>query len=250
MVYTVKQLADLAGISPRTLHYYDEIELLKPSSYGDNRYRYYDDEAMLRLQQILFYREMGLSLQQIQEVLDQPDFDVLNALQAHKVALSNQVERLSRLINTVDKTINYLNGGIEMSRKEIFAGFSEEQQEQYAEQAIQRWDPQRVDESMKLWKSYSPVKQKAIIAEGGEIYNEIFENMEKGLAADNSEVQAGVAKWHQHLRYFYEPTIEILRGLGQMYVDSPDFRATFEKFSPEFPEFLCEAIQVYCERKE
>ena len=250
MVYTVKQLADLAGISPRTLHYYDEIELLKPSAYGENRYRYYDDQAMLRLQQILFYREMGISLQQIQELLEQPDFDVLKALQAHKTALGKQVERLMRLINTVDKTIIYLNGGIEMSKKEIFAGFSEEQQEQYAEEARQMWDPQLVDESMKLWKSYSPEKQKAIIAEGGEIYTEIFDKIEKGLAADDSEVQAGVAKWHQNMRYFYEPTTEILRGLGQMYVESPDFRATFEKFSPEFPEFLCKAIQFYCEGKE
>jgi len=249
-MYTVKQLADLAGISPRTLHYYDEIELLKPSSYGDNRYRYYDDEAMLRLQQILFYREMGLSLGQIQELLDQPDFDVLEALLAHKTALGKQVERLNRLINTVDKTITYLNGGIEMSKKEIFAGFSEELQEQYAEEARQRWDPQLVDESMKRWKSYSPEKQKAIIAEGGEIYTEIFENMEEGLKTDDPEIQAGVAKWHQNMRYFYEPTIDILSGLGQAYRDSPDFRATFEKFSPEFPEFLCEAIQVYCEGKE
>ncbi len=249
MVYTVKQLADLAGISPRTLHYYDEIELLKPSSYGENRYRYYDDQAMLRLQQILFYREMGLSLQQIQDLLDQPDFDVLEALQAHKAALGNRVERLNRLINTVDKTINYLIGGIEMSKKDIFAGFTEEQQEQYAEEARQLWDPTIVDESMNLWKSYSPEKQKAIIAEGGEIYTGIFENMEQGLAADDPEVQAGVAKWHQNMRYFYEPTWEILRGLGQMYKDNPDFRATFEKFSAEFPEYLSEAIQIYCEGK-
>ena len=249
-MYTVKQLADLAGISPRTLHYYDEIELLKPSSHGENRYRYYDDQAMLRLQQILFYREMGLSLQQIQELLDQPDFDVLEALQAHKVALGQQVERLNRLINTVDKTINYLIGGIEMSKKDIFAGFSEEQQEKYAQEARQRWDPQLVDESMQRWKSYSPEKQKAIIAESGEIYTEIFENMQNGLAADDPEVQADVAKWHQNMRYFYEPTIAILRGLGQAYRDSPDFRATFEKFSAQFPEFLCEAIEVYCEGKE
>ncbi len=248
--YTVKQLADLAGISPRTLHYYDEIKLLKPSSYGENRYRYYDDEAMLRLQQILFYREMGLSLQKIQELLDQPDFDVLDALRAHKTALRAQVERLNRLISTVDKTINYLNGGIEMNKQDIFAGFSEEQQEIYAEEARRRWGPVLVDESMKHWKSYSPEKQKAIIAEGSEIYTEIFENMEKGLAADTPEVQAGVARWHQNLRYFYKPTWAILRGLGQLYRDSPDFRATFEKFSPEFPEFLCEAIQFYCEGKE
>jgi DNA-binding transcriptional MerR regulator len=91
MEYTVKQLADLAGISRRTLHYYDEIGLLKPSMQGQNKYRYYTDQAVLRLQQILFYREMGLRLSDIRDVLDQPDFDVLQSLQSHKQALQTRV---------------------------------------------------------------------------------------------------------------------------------------------------------------
>ena len=132
-----------------------------------------------------------------------------------------------------------------MSKRQIFEGFTEEQAEEYAEQARQRWDPQQVDESMRRWKSYSDEKKEQIKAEGEAAYQEIFDNMDKGH--DSPEVQAGVAKWHQNLRYFYEPTVEVLRGLGQMYVDSPDFRPTFEKFSPAFPEFLCEAIQFYCE---
>jgi len=241
MVYTVKQLADLADISPRTLHYYDEIKLLKPSSYGENRYRYYDDEAMLRLQQILFYREMGLNLQKIQKLLDQPDFDVINALQSHKVTLGKQVKRLNRLISTVDKTINHLTGGTEMSKKEIFEGFSEEQQEKYAEEARQCWDPQLVDESMNRWKSYSEEKKQAIMEEGQAIYQGIFDTMVSDYSSP--EIQSLVAQWHQNMRNFYEPSIPMLRGLGQMYVNSPDCRATFENFSPEFPEFLCAAIQ-------
>ena len=132
-----------------------------------------------------------------------------------------------------------------MSKKQIFEGFSEEQVEEYAEEARQRWDPKLVNESMMLWKSYSEEKKKAIGAEGEANYWEIFDNRDKGY--NSPEVQAGVAKWHQHLRYFYEPTIEILSGLGYGYRDDPDFRATFEKFSPEFPDFLCEAIQFYCE---
>lgn len=248
MVYTVKQLADLAGVSPRTLHYYDEIELLKPASHGENRYRYYDEKAMLRLQQILFYREMGLSLKEIKAVLEQPDFNVMSALQAHRATLQKRVERLERLISTVDKTINHLTGGTKMKSEEIFAGFSEEQQEEYAEQARQRWDPKVVDASMKRWKNYSKEKQQQILQEGRDIYQGIFDRMDQGN--DSKEVQELVGQWHQNMRYFYEPTIEVLSGLGQMYVDSPDFRATFEKFSPEFPEFLNQAIQLYCEGKE
>jgi DNA-binding transcriptional MerR regulator len=248
MDYTVKQLADLAGISRRTLHHYDEIGLLKPSTQGRNRYRYYNDEALLSLQQILFYRELGLSLSEIKEILSQPNFDVLGSLEAHRGELQKRVARLNRLIEMVDKTILHLNGGIAMSKEEIFTGFTEEEAEAYAEEARQRWDPKMVDESMRLWKSYSDEKKKAIIAEGGANYQEIFDNMDKGH--DSPEVQAGVAKWHQHMRYFYEPTIEILSGLGYGYRDDPQFRATFEKFSPMFPEFLCDAIQHYCQRKE
>ena len=135
-----------------------------------------------------------------------------------------------------------------MRSDEIFAGFSEEQQEEYAEQARQLWDPELVDQSMKRWNNYSEEKKQAILAEGREIYQGIFDNMAQGH--DSPVVQDWVAKWHQNMRYFYEPTISVLRGLGQMYVDSPDFRANFEKFSPEFPEFLNEAIQFYCEGKE
>ena len=245
--YTIKQLADLAGVSRRTLHHYDEIGLLKPSEKGPNRYRYYDDDAALRLQQILFYRELGLSLGEIKEILSQPDFDVLGSLGEHRDELQKRVTRLNRLISTVDKTILHLNGGITMSEKQIFEGFTEEQVEEYAEQARQRWDPKLVDQSMMLWKSYSDEKKKAIIAEGGAIYQKIFNNLDKGH--DSPEVQEGISKWHQNLRYFYEPTYAILSGLGYGYRDDPSFRTTFEEFSPEFPEFLCNAIQFYCEGK-
>ncbi len=247
MKYTVKQLADLAGISRRTLHHYDAIGLLRPTTQGRNRYRYYDDQAVLRLQQILFYRELGLSLEEIKAILSQPDFDVLRALEAHRVELKKRAARLERLIETVDKTILHLNGGIPMSKKEIFEGFSEEQVQAYAEEARRRWDPALVDHSMKLWKSYSEEQKKAILAEGSANYQYIFDHMDRGF--DSPEVQAGVTRWHQHMRYFYEPSIEILSGLGYGYRDDPDFRATFEKFSPEFPEFLCQAIQFYCKGK-
>lgn len=250
MVYTVKQLADLAGVSPRTLHYYDEINLLHPTSHGENRYRYYDEEVLLRLQQILFYREMGLSLKEIKDMFEQPDFDVVQVLWSHRETLQQRVARLQRLIGTVDKTINHLSGGVQMKSEEFFAGFSEEQQEEYTEQARQLWNPELVDQSVNRWKSYSKEKQQEILAEGRDIYRGIFDNMNQGQSHDSPEVQELAAQWHQNMHYFYEPTIEVLRGLGQMYVDSPDFRATFEKFSPEFPEYLRDTILVYCESKQ
>jgi len=247
--YTIKQLADLAGVSRRTLHHYDEIDLLKPSEKGANRYRYYDDQAALRLQQILFYRELGLSLAEIQQILDRSGFDLLNALQAHKIELHKRVARLNRLIETVDKTILHVQGEKKMSDHEIFAAFTEEQQEEYAQQARQRWDPKVVDQSMKLWKSYSPEKKQQIMDEGQAIYVDILAHMQAGEAPDSPEVQECLVRWHQHMRYFYEPGWGVLRGLGEMYASSPDFRATFEKMHPDLPDFLNQAVQVYTQGK-
>jgi DNA-binding transcriptional MerR regulator len=129
-MYTVKQLADLAEVSGRTLHYYDEIGLLKPSAVGANNYRYYDDDALFRLQQILFFREMGLELQQIKAILDDPGFDRVTALQTHRQQLQTKIERLQTLIQTVDSTIMHLMGEVNMSKKKIFQGFSTEKQKQ------------------------------------------------------------------------------------------------------------------------
>ena len=243
--YTVKQLSDLAGVSRRTLHHYDEIGLLKPAGHGENRYRYYDDAGLLRLQQILFYRELGLSLAEIQDILDQAEFDVLQALQTHKRALQERIMRLNRLIVTVDKTILHVKGEKKMNDNEIFGGFSEAQQEEYAQQARQRWDPEKVDQSMKLWKSYSPEKKQQVLAEGQAIYQDILGLMQDGKSPGSAEVQACLVRWHAHIRYFYEPNWATLRGLGQMYASSPEFRANFEKMHPDLPDFLNEAIQVY-----
>ena len=148
-MFTVKQLSKLAGVTPRTLHHYDDIGLLKPSRVGDNGYRYYGEEALLRLQQILFYRELDIRLDDIKKIIGRRDFDVLSALQSHKDALNKQVARLNLLINTVDNTINHLKGNNIMSEKAYFEGFSEEEQEKYALEAEQMYDPETVRESLR-----------------------------------------------------------------------------------------------------
>ena len=169
-MYTVKQLSTLAGITPRTLHHYDQIDLLKPESVGENGYRYYGEKSLLRLQQILFYRELGFSLESVREVLSRPEFQVVDALEEHRESLWGQMRRLERLIRTVDKTIQHLKGEIPMSPEGLFEGFSEEQQDEYAKQAEQMYDPETVRESNRKWKSYSAEKQQAILDEGGQVY--------------------------------------------------------------------------------
>jgi DNA-binding transcriptional MerR regulator len=130
MRYTVKQLASLAGVTNRTLHYYDHIGLLQPGAHGYNGYRYYGDEALLRLQQILFYRELGFSLEQIKGILEDPNFDLLQALQAHRLALLERIQQSNRLIETVDRTIKHIKGEIIMSKKDFYSGFDEEKQKE------------------------------------------------------------------------------------------------------------------------
>ncbi len=247
-MYTVKQLADLAGISVRTLHYYDTIGLFKPSVVGGNGYRYYDDAAVIRLQQVLFFRELGFSLDAITTILDQTDFDVLDALHTHRAALRDKVKRLNDLIRTIDSTILHLTGEMTMSDQQLFAGFTPDEEQRYAQEARERWGAEEVDASYKRWNSYTQHKKDQILAEGGAIYAELVSHMGEG--ATSPAVQDLIARWHQHMRYFYEPSVERLRGLGQLYVDHPDFAANFRAMHPDLPEFMRDVITVYCDRLE
>jgi len=245
-VYTVKQLSDLAGISPRTLHYYDEIGLLKPATHGDNGYRYYGEDCLPRLQQILFFKELDFSLEEIQAILAQPNFDVVQALQVHRQALLERVERLNRLIQTIDKTTLHLKGQKTMKKKEYFEGFSEEKQKEYEKEIRQKYG-EKAFEGVTDWNSYTPEQKKRIIAESDAIYTDIAAVMDRGYASP--EVQQIIARWHQHLRYFYEPSTERLLGLGQMYTEHPEFVAKFRAIHPDLPEFLNQAIQFYCKER-
>jgi MerR family transcriptional regulator, thiopeptide resistance regulator len=242
-MFTVKQLSKLAGVTPRTLHHYDEIGLLKPSRVGDNGYRYYGEESVLRLQQILFYRELGIPLEDIKKIMGRRDFDVLGALRTHKEALQKQVTRLNRLINTVDNTINHLKGNMTMSDKAYFEGFSEEEQEKYAAEAEQLYDAESVRESNRKWKAYSAAKKEAIMAEGKAIYTDMIAAMPKGAASN--DVQAIVERWRKHMDYFWTPKLEQLSALANGYNDEPRFKANFDKMHPQLAEFMREAVNVY-----
>ena len=242
-MFTVKQLSKLAGVTPRTLRHYDAIGLLKPSRIGDNGYRYYGEESLLRLQQILFYRELDMPLDEIKQIMGRRDFDVLGALQSHRQALREQVARLNRLIQTVDNTIDHLKGNQTMSDKAYFEGFSEEQQEKYALEAEGLYDPETVRESNRKWKAYPAARKETILAEGRTIYTDMIAAMPKG--PESSEAQAIVERWRRHIEYFWTPNEEQLPGLAQSYVDDPRFRANFDKMHSELAVFMYKAVKVY-----
>ena len=247
-MFTVKQLSKLAGVTPRTLHYYDAIGLLKPSRVGDNGYRYYGEESLLRLQQILFYRELGLPLDDIKKIMGRRDFDVLDSLEAHKDALKKRIERTERLLQTVDNTINHLKGKRTMSQKGLFEGFSEEEQEKLADEATQKWDAETVRASNKKWKSYSDAEKKKILAEGNALYSDLASVMSKGAAS--KDVQFIIARWHKHMQYFWSQHDEQLLGLADLYNNDSRFKANYEMVHPGLAEFMREAVKVYVKNRK
>jgi len=250
MRYTVKQLANLAGVTNRALHYYDEIGLLQPASYGDNGYRYYDETAVLRLQQILFYRELDIPLDQIKTLLDRPDFDLLHALEGHRRALLQRMERLTRLIETVDNTIKHVRGEKHMQQKDFYKGFDEERQKEYAREAEQRWGD-TAKRSQKRWESFSPEQKHAIMAENHAITAGGADAFDRGLPTDSPEVQAWIERWFKSINQnFYTCTLEIFAGLANMYVEDERFTATYEEIRSGMAVYMQQAMLHYCESKK
>ncbi|MBM3152360.1 MAG: MerR family transcriptional regulator [Chloroflexi bacterium] len=247
-MYTVKQLASLAGITPRTLRHYDAIGLLKPESTGANGYRYYGEESLLRLQQILLYRELDLPLEDIKRIMSRPGFEVPAALESHRKALEHRLERTNRLIQTVDDTILHLKGIKNISQKQLFEAFSEEQQEEYAREAEQMYDAETVRASNRKWKAYSTAEKQRIGEEGNAAYEAILAAMPKG--ASSPEAQAGVELWRKHMDYFWTPDPDQLLGLAEMYNVDPRFKANFDKIDPRLAGFMLEAVKVYVGNKK
>jgi len=247
-MFTVKQLSKMAGITPRALHYYDEIGLLKPSQVGANGYRYYGEEALLRLQQILLYRELDLPLEHIKEIVGRRDFDVLSALESHRQKLRQRIAHMERLIATVDDTISHLKGQKTMDTKQFFEGFSDEQQAEYEREAMQMYDPETVKASSRKWKAYSAEEKQRIGEEGNAIYRDMLLAMPKG--ASSPEAQACVERWRRHIEYFWTPNDQQLLGLVNGYNDDPRFEANFDKIHPDLAAFMRSAVIFYVDRRK
>jgi DNA-binding transcriptional MerR regulator len=242
-MFTVKQLSILAGITPRTLRFYDQIGLLKPSHIGENGYRYYGEETLIRLQQILLYRELDMPLRNIKEIMGQHDFNVVAVLEDHKAELQKRIRKMERLLNTVDHTILHIKGKKKMSQKQLFEPFTEEQQDEYEKEAMQKYDPEVVKASNKKWRSLSAAEKKCILDEGNAVYLAFLEAMPKGTGS--AEAQACVERWRKHMDNFWTPNKEQLLGLVDLYNEDPRFKANFDKIDPRLAAFVREAVKVY-----
>jgi DNA-binding transcriptional MerR regulator len=253
-LYTVKEVAKLSGVTVRTLHHYDQVGLLKPAQVGENGYRYYGREELLRLQQILFHRELELPLEAIADVLGRPDFDRLEALRRHRKTLSQKASRYRRLIQTLDRTLAALEGDTQMKDEDLYQGFAPEKQAEYEAQLIDRFGEQArasIDASKAALKTWS----KADWERSGREYAEVEASMGKaladGLPADSETVQALIRRHHAWIALMWNrrPSREAYAGLGQMYVDHPDFRARYEAVQPGLAEYLAGAMRSFAERE-
>ena len=242
--YTISQLASYAGVSTRTLRYYDQIGLLSPAAREQNTYRTYRESELLRLQQILFFRELSFDLESIKAILQNPDFDLPTALEQHRRNLELKARQTLELIQTIDKTIESLKGTIKMDEQEFFKGFSDEKQAEYQKYAEEHWDSRLVNQSTERWQALSKEGRQALLADGGRITREIIAAIP--LGAGSPQVQELVGQWHAYINRFYDCSPEILLGLGNAYVQHPDFHANYRKMHPAMPEFLTEAIRIYC----
>ena len=247
-MFTVKQLARIANITPRTIRYYSQIGLLKPSVIRANGYRDYSEADTLRLQQILFYKELGLPLSEISDLLDKPGFDPVEALAKHKTSLTKKILQYQTLIRTIDETIVHIKGEVKMSTQKMFKGFTPEEEEKYAKEAEQQYDPQTVRESQKKWKGYGKEKQQQILDEGGQIYMDMAKHV--GKDPNNVEVQALVQQWRDHMSYFWVPDLDQLVGLGHLYNEDERFRKNFEQFHPDLAPFMLKAIEAYVSKEK
>jgi DNA-binding transcriptional MerR regulator len=248
--YTGQQLARWAGVSVRTLHHYDHEGLLKPSARTTAGYRQYGEADLLRLQQILFFRELDFPLTDIQAILDQPGFDQVQALHDHRRLLQQEADRLGRLLNTIEKTISRLTEDhmttTPMTDEELYAGFTPEQIERYTREANERYDPKIVAESNRRVRNMSKAQWQAVKNEGGAMAQQLADLMDK--QPSDPAVQAAIARHYAWVDNFWHPTAESYRGLGQGYAEHPEFRAFYDKYCLGLADFLCAAMSYYADR--
>ena len=244
--YTVKQLAELAGITVRTLHHYDALGLLRPSARTAAGYRLYGEADLLLLQQILFFRELDFPLEQIRAIIEDPHFDQVRALERHRAMLRLEAERLTRLLETVDKTLAKLTeDNMSMTDEELYAGFSQEQIERYKREAREKYGEQIVEDSERRVKQMPKSHWEAINAEGDDATRQIAALAAQGKPATDAAVQGHVARHFKWVTNFWQPNAESYAGLGQLYAENEEFRAHYEKYGPNLADFMRDAMAYY-----
>lgn len=252
--YTVKQMAELSGVSVRTLHHYDSIGLLKPAAIGDNTYRYYGREELLRLQQILFHRALGFSLTAISAALDDPNFDDISALQSHRTALAAEADKTRVLIKTIDQTLASLEGQKNMKDAALYEGFSAEQQSDYEQWLIAHYGgdmEQRIADSTKAYTAMSAEEQDKAMAELAAIEQGLAEGLRQKEPAESPAHDLLLDRHRAWVAFMWDRPCppDAYAGLAGLYLSHPDFEKRYEQIAPGFTTYLTDAMKAYAARQ-
>ena len=242
MKMLIKEFAEFTGVSVRTLHYYDEIGLLRPAFVDKTTgYRFYDENSLLRMQEILFYRELDFSLKSIEEILSSPNYDKNKALKEQKHLLTLKKERLERLISAIDGAVKGEN---------VMVAFDNSEFEKNKAEAKEKWGKtDAYKEHAERTKNYSKEKWNDLAQGMDHIMGEFALCMGNGETPDSAETQHLIKTLQNHItQNFYHCTNEILAGLGQMYVADERFRDNIDKHGDGTAAFICEAIEAYCRK--
>ncbi len=247
--YSAKGLSKLAGVSVRTLHHYDEIGLLKPAIRTEARYRLYGENELLKLQQILFYKELDFSLKEITDILDDPDFDLIKAFESHKQDLISRQNRISLMLNTIDKTVLNLKGKKMITNEELYEGFSREKVKKIRSEAIEKYGEQKVEKSESYLKKLSKEQLEQLKNEQKEIVKNLFGFSDKD--PESEIVQMEIARHYKNTRKFWGTDGSSLsqwkeyKGLGELYIADEHFTMIVGKTQPEFAIFLSKAMTYF-----
>lgn len=250
MTYTVNKLAKISGVSVRTLHFYDEIGLLKPAYIGENNYRYYEEEQLLMLQQILFYRELGMSLSEIQAIITGDNFDKIEALLSHKKILEKSIDRSHQMLVTIDKTLSHLRGVHNMKHEELYYGFDSEIQKQHEKTLVERKivTQEFLDECNSKIKNWSDKEKNAFIQDIENIMADLVTALENKVQTSSEEVQALMARHYAWIERSWNPTRDSYLGLIELY-QTPDFRVFYDKRHPQLLNYMVEAMTRFAANK-
>jgi DNA-binding transcriptional MerR regulator len=246
MSYPVGRVAELAGVTVRTLHHYDEIGLLSPSNRSAAGYRRYDDADLERLQQIRYYRELGFSLEEIATILDDPQSDAAAHLRRQHELLTARIKRLEAMVTAIEFEMEARKVGIQLTPQERFEVFGDFDPDHYAEEAERRWGgTDAYQESVRRAGRYSKADWQRLQAEAGEWAQRLVAAMEAGEAADGPVAMELAEEHRAHIsRWFYECSYEIHTGLADMYVGDPRFTEFYEKIKPGTARYLNQAIHA------
>lgn len=246
MTYTIKQIAKMASVSVRTLHYYDQIGLLKPSSVGENGYRHYEEKELIKLQQILFFRELDFSLNQIKKMVDDSNFNVLNALDDQRKLLLLERSRLDELLRTINKTLGKLKGENIMNNEDLFEGLSKDQIEKHKDEVRERWgNTVAYKQSVERTKNWTKEDYKRIKEENDRIAYDLVANIEKEI--EDPKVQAVIKQHWEQINKFYDCSMEMYKCLAKMYIEDERFTDHYRKYHKNLPEFLSKAMVYFAD---